>query len=96
MLNPIRQRMDDKDNPPTKSELDEFRRAIDTQKPEYFAREMSTSAKEHGSVSAEIDGKTGFSTRQLCDQFCMAHDDNKTIKAASPDEPNFAPIKLDG
>lgn len=94
VLDPVQQRMNDKDNPPTKEEFQNFQDMIGDKKPEYLA-ELRASEKALGSVSAGIDGETEFfNPRQLCNQFCKAHDDNRTVKVevGSQDEPNFAPL----
>lgn len=89
VLNPIRQRMDDENHPPTKDEFQGFEDRIDRLRPDYLSNSRNTPS----SVSADISDKPDFSAAKLCDVFCMAHDDTQAPLTAS-DKPNFAPVVL--
>ncbi len=93
VLKPIRQRMDDEDNPPSKEELDEFQERIRDKRPEYLA-ELSASENAPMSVSSGIDGKLSFNSPDLCDTFCTAHDNKVILPNDESNAPNFEPIKL--
>ncbi|MEM9469483.1 MAG: hypothetical protein AAF988_04910 [Pseudomonadota bacterium] len=94
VLNPIRKRMDDEDNPPDKSDLRKFRNQIDSQRPQYLESFIDTQKHTRASVSSEIIGKPKVRTIELCKDFCMAHDDKNIEKSLVQDELNFAPLKL--
>lgn len=94
VIDHIRQRMDDKDDPPDKDELQHYSELIETHKPESLRTHESSLANISTSVSAEIVGKPELSKLNLCNTFCDAQEPNRITQDTKQDEPNYSPLTL--
>ncbi|REL26932.1 hypothetical protein DXX93_10365 [Thalassotalea euphylliae] len=88
----IRYRMNDKDNPPTKEELQQWQHMISDKMPESLNTYNTDIDAAIPSVSEQVHGKTELSSVKLCDEFCAAKNESQPIVYKPKDEPDFTPL----
>jgi hypothetical protein len=95
VLDNIRTRLDDKDNPPSKEDLDTFQDRIIDEMPDSLNALDTNMDAGVPSVASKVGSQPELSLVTLCDDFCVAHNNtNNATSVLENSEPNFKPLVM--